>query len=225
MGEIYIKLKDKTSTYWLAEQGVSLIGEIPKRVVKTAFVSKLLKNGVAETVSDEFAKKYLLSDEEKTKAFQYKEDESKFKDQIEVIANKIKSGELTLAKQLIEKAKIDLMSFGPQFIDENGHLLTDVKLQLKDKKDSVDKELGEIEQIKSLIEGAIQAKIIVLNSNGYSIDGKVVAETEDSIVNYLLKSKKNRTEIETKVNDYVKHTEAGASKGNSETKNPAKGKK
>lgn len=206
MDKIYIRLKDKTSTYWIAEQSVSLVGEIPKEVEKSGFVTKLLKNGVAETVSDEFAKKYLQDNEQKEEA---QKDEKKADDlqkQIRIITDKIKEGKFDLANQIIVKVE--------NLYGESGKLaLLVVKEELKEQILQAEKEKKETEEVLKLITSAIEGKIIVQDKNGYSIDGKVVAETEEAMIGYLLKSKKNRNTIEKKVEDFIKEKEANLNKG------------
>ena len=53
MAKIYAKCKDKTSSRWLPSQGVSVVGDIPKQINKTAEVSTLIKKGVLIEVSTE----------------------------------------------------------------------------------------------------------------------------------------------------------------------------
>lgn len=220
MNKIYIRLKDKTSTYWLAEQGVSLVGEIPKRVEKSGFVSKLLKNGVAETISDEFAEKYLLAGEEKKEAIHGEKKANELSKQVRIITDKIKDGKFDLAGQIIAKAE-------KEFGDSAVEVLETVKTQLKEAVDEADNELEEKKEIMAVITSAIDLKIIIKDQNGYSIDGKVVAETEEAIIGYLLKSKKSRTAIEKKIDDIekekVKSQANGQGKG--DAKNPDADKK
>jgi vacuolar-type H+-ATPase subunit I/STV1 len=189
MDKIYLRLKDKTSTFWLAEQGISLVGEIPKLVEKTHFVSKLLKNGVAEIVSSDFARKYFQSDEDRQKAFEAEQAKAEMDSAYDAIAGLIK-------KEEFQQADVSLKEFKVKYPDEDTTTLHDeIKEGLEELKAHEEKK-GEI---RSLIEKAIQEKLIVMNSNGYSIDGKIVAENEDTLIKYLIRSNKIRASLEKKL--------------------------
>lgn len=192
MDKIWIRLKDKTSTFWLAEQSVSLVGEIPKEVNKTGFVSKLLKNGVAENVNPEFAKKYFLSKEDKDEANEKEKQVKEMEKQVRIIEDKIKEGNLDLAQQLI--AKCD-----KEFGDIASKMIAILKKELEGRVKELEAEKEQKEEVENLIIKTMEAKVVVKDENGFSIDGKIVAETEEELIGYIMKSKKVRTSLEKKL--------------------------
>lgn len=206
MTKIYCRLKDKTSTFWLGEQQLSFVGEIPKRVEKTGFVTRLLKNGVIEPVSDEFAEKYHMSTEEKEQALKKEESINEIKKQAKITTDKIKEGDFELALKLIEQ--ID-----KKFGDDASDVVETLKVELSEHIEEAEEAEEEKKETMALITSAIENKLIVKDQNGYSINGKIVAETDDAIIGYIQKSKKVRNAIIKKleaIEKEKKDDEAGA---------------
>lgn len=190
MGKIYVRLKDKSSTYWITEQDISLVGELPKQVEKTQFVSNLLKHGVIEIVSEDFAKKFNLSDSEKEEAKKEEQREKDLNDLIDAALERLDEKNVTLAKQIIDKIEKE---YG------QSDRLDELKKAFESKIETMEEEAEALEVIKELIEKSLEAKIIIKDESGYSIDGKIIAETDEELVGYLTKSKKVRNTIEKKL--------------------------
>ena len=56
--ELYIKLRDKTSSYWIQDQNITLRCNIPAKVKNTILVKKLLMNRVVVEVGESEWKEY-----------------------------------------------------------------------------------------------------------------------------------------------------------------------
>lgn len=188
--KVLVKLKDKTSTLRIFEQGISLVGERPAYVEETPFVKKLLVNGCLVKAKEAELKAWDNRAENnkaaKSKAQKEKEDKDKkyveFQAKVKEVETALDSGELETAATLLKEAE---KLGGKNSVD-----------QLKKVLQGKESRKAQEAEILNLANAAIEKGLIEKGENGYSIDGKIVAETESALVNYLINSKKVREAIQ-----------------------------
>lgn len=190
MGKILVKLKDKTSTVHIFEQKVSLVGEVPHEVEETQYVKKMLAIGCIVKAKDSEKKAWDAKKHGQVKTPKEDKDEKdkqlkyeKLQETLKTFDQAIKDGDLDKAEKLLGEA-VKLSN------------KTTVANQAKVLQGKQARKAQEAE-VLNLANAAIEKELIKKEETGYTIDGKVIAETEPALINYLINSKKVREGLQT----------------------------
>lgn len=193
MDKIVVRLKDKTSTHWLAEQQVSIVGDKPVKVEKTGRVNRLIKGGVIEQVSNKYyldyhQKKGETTDETTDEAAgegsgSDEEAKAQFDIHLQEAENALTDEDFEYAAEEISKAK------------ELGH---------SEKLDELESLLGDMQKEKfdkvvEMVDEALGKEIIREGQKGFVYKQKTVAEDKESLYHLVFKDEKIQDELAGKL--------------------------
>ena len=196
MSKIFVKCKDATSSRWLPQQRLSVIGSIPKQVEKDAMVTECLSKGALVEVSLDEYKRHVKKQNEKHKG---KKDTSELLkgalDLLEVALDKFDHEEAT--KQLSDARKHGLKANDVKKIEGR------IKVA---KEKAIEAAKLEIRKSKAtgMIETAIEKELIKADGGGVlCLDKTQIGQDAERAIDWVVQKQENFVTLEKLIADSV----------------------
>lgn len=195
--KIFVKCKDKTSSRWLPQQRLSVVGSIPKQVLKDAMVNECLSKGALVEISMDEYKRHLEAQNKKHKG---------------------KGNNAELLKGCLDLLEVALDKFnyeeaGKQLSEAKKHGLKGADIKKIEGRITVAKEKAieaaqlEIRKSKAtgMIETALEKELIKADAGGVLCLGKTqIGQNAERAIDWVIQKQENFDTLEKLIGASVK---------------------